>query len=87
MRLKTSKQLNDKNNITFFKLCNPDSVYLDDNSNIIVNDKSRRCLDFLALFMTNELAELTGWALHIEDSHEKEMNQSMMKIAWIFNIT
>ena len=63
------QQLDDKNNILLSsKLCNPDSVYLDDNSGTAISTINLEgCLDLSSfIVMTNELAELTGWALHIE---------------------
>ena len=67
-------QLNDKNNILLSsKLCNPDSVYLDDNSGTAISTINLEgCLDLSSfIVMTNELAELNNWALHIEDSIRK----------------
>ena len=68
------QQLNDKNNILLSsELCNPDSVYQDDNSGTAISTINLEgCLDLSSfIVMTNELAELTGWALHIEDSIRK----------------
>ena len=68
------QQLDDKNNILLSsKLCNPDSVYLDDNSGTAISTINLEgCLDLSSfIVMTNELAELNGWALHIEDSIRK----------------
>ena len=68
------QQLDDKNNILLSsKLCNPDSVYLDDNSGTAISTINLEgCLDLSSfIIMTTELAELTGWALHIEDSLRK----------------
>ena len=64
------QQLDDKNNILLSsKLCNADSVYLDDNSGTAISTINLEgCLDSSNfIVMTNELAELTSWALHIED--------------------
>ena len=72
-------QLNDKNNILLSsKLCNPDSVYLDNNSGTAISTINLEgCLDLSSfIVMTNELAELNGWALHIEDSIRKR-NESI----------
>ena len=68
------QQLNDKNNILLSsELCNPDRVYQDDNSGTAISTINLEgCLDLSSfIVMTNELAELTGWALHIEDSIRK----------------
>ena len=68
------QELNAKNNILLSsKLCNPDSVYQDDNSGTAISTINLEgCLDLSSfIVMTNELAELTGWALHIEDSIRK----------------
>ena len=68
------QQLNDKNNILLSsKLCNPDSVYLDNDSGTAISTIDLEgCLDLSSfIVMTNELAELNGWALHIEDSIRK----------------
>jgi hypothetical protein len=68
------QQLDDKNNILLSsELCNPDSVYLDDNSGTAISTINLEgCLDLSSfIVMTNELAELNGWALHIEDSIRK----------------
>ncbi len=68
------QQLNDKNNILLSsELCNPDSVYKDDNSGTAISTINLEgCLDLSRfIVMTNELAELNNWALHIEDSIRK----------------
>ena len=68
------QQLHDKNNILLSsELCNPDSVYLDDNSGTAISTINLEgCLDLSSfIVMTNELAELNNWALHIEDSIRK----------------
>ena len=68
------QELNAKNNILLSsKLCNPDSVYQDDNSGTAISTINLEgCLDLSSfIVMTNELAELNGWALHIEDSIRK----------------
>ena len=68
------QELNVKNNILLSsKLCNPDSVYQDDNDGIAISTIDLEgCLDLSSfIVMTNELAELNGWALHIEDSIRK----------------
>ncbi len=68
------QQLNDKNNILLSsELCNPDSVYKDDNSGTAISTINLEgCLDLSSfIVMTNELAELNNWALHIEDSIRK----------------
>ena len=71
------QELNVKNNILLSsKLCNPDSVYQDDNDGIAISTIDLEgCLDLSSfIVMTNELAELNGWALHIEDSIRKRLS-------------
>ena len=62
------QELNAKNNILLSsKLCNPDSVYQDDNSGTAISTINLEgCLDLSSfIVMTNELAEVNGWALPI----------------------
>ena len=68
------QELSAKNNILLSsKLCNPDSLYQDDNSGTAISTINLEgCLDLSGfIVMTNDLAELNGWALHIEDSIRK----------------